>query len=122
MSLAEEFEENVVELKFYKPVISKTGSNATVTTYSGVETFSTMGIFQMTDGDISWTPRGAQIRTTNDVFIDKETASDAMYRAIMDNEEKWRMSYDGRWFLIESMEAAGEAEDPYIIRAGQVKA
>lgn len=121
MSLQEEFEENVVSLAFYKPTKVMEPNGAIRTGYSDEPTFTTMGIFQMTAGDITYGPTGAQVRTTNDVFIDKETNSNTMYRGIMDDEEKWQMVYDGRRFLVESIEAAGEAEDPYILRVSQIK-
>ncbi|MCX7636170.1 MAG: hypothetical protein N2Z74_10560 [Syntrophales bacterium] len=121
MALRDEFEENVVELAFYGPVVTIEPNGEKRIGYPETPTFTTLGIFVMAEGDITYGPNGAQVRTTNDVFIDKEPNSNAMYRAIMDREEKWQMVYDGRRFLVTSIEAAGEADDPYILRVEQIK-
>jgi hypothetical protein len=121
VSLAEEFEENVVDLAFFQPTEIEEENGATRTGYPDEPTFTTKGIFQMADGSITFGRNGARMSTTNDVFIDKDADANAMYRGIMDSEEKWVMDYDGRRFFVDAIEAAGEAEDPYILQVSQIK-
>jgi hypothetical protein len=119
MSLAQDFEENVVEIFFKKPTESESQTGASVNTYT--DAFSKIGIFQMNEGQVFYNNNGRQVKTTNDVFIDKDTDTDDMYLKITRDEEKWIVAYDNREFEIMSIEAAGEREDPYILEVKQVK-
>jgi triacylglycerol esterase/lipase EstA (alpha/beta hydrolase family) len=127
MSLAQDFEENVVEIFFKKPTETESDTGALINTY--VDAFSKIGIFQMNEGQVFYNVNGRQVKTTNDVFIDKDTDTDDMYLKITQNEQRWVISkvinqegsVDEREFEILNIEAAGEREDPYIMEVKQVK-
>jgi hypothetical protein len=120
MSLAQDFEENVVDLYFFKPTSSVGAGGIKKSGYS--QAFDVKkGIFQMAKGTMSYTPNGVIQQTTNDAFADKDDDTDDMYSKIKTLNEVWWLWYDGIFYSIKSIEAAGEREDPYIMGVIEVK-